>query len=126
MQGLHLTADCYDCLCDTQLLQDVAILGDACLKAVADNGLTPVGQLFHSFASPTCPEAGVTATILLAESHMCIHTWPELKAATLDVYVCNFSSDHSDKARGLMNDLLRLFKAEMVEPHTLHRGLMLP
>lgn len=125
MQGIHLTADCYDCACSVELLQDAHLLGQACLKAVENNGLIAVGQLFHSFTDSSQSRAGVTATILLAESHLCIHTWPDRKVATLDVYVCNFSADHSDKARGLMNDLLRLLKAEMVEPHTLHRGLMM-
>ena len=121
MQGLHLTADCYDCLCDTQLLQDVAILGDACLKAVADNGLTSVGQLFHSFASPTCPEAGVTATILLAESHMCIHTWPEFNQLTLDVYLCNYLQDNTQKVKDVMNEYVTYFEGIILKDFEINR-----
>jgi spermidine synthase len=41
---------------------------------------------------------GVTGTVLLAESHLAIHTWPETGSVTIDVYVCNFSADNSGKA----------------------------
>ena len=49
----------------------------------------------------------VTAAVLLAESHVCLHTWPEQRAVTVDVYVCNFGEDHSAKARGLMAALIQ-------------------
>jgi hypothetical protein len=57
---------------------------------VAGSGLTPVGELFHRFE----PGGGVTGVVLLAESHLAVHTWPELGAVTMDVYVCNFSGDN--------------------------------
>ena len=53
---------------------------------------------------------------------MCVHTWPEQRAVTLDVYVCNFGADHSDKARGLLDALLALFEPSHVEQHALRRG----
>ena len=81
-----------------------------------------MAQLVHGFESPDSPLAGYTATVLLAESHVCLHTWLEQRAATLDVYVCNFSADHSAKAQALMNHLLAVFDAEAVERHTLQRG----
>ena len=65
---------------------------------------------------------GVTAAILLAESHLCVHTWPEQKAVTLDVYVCNFGGDHSAKARGLMFALVNRFQPEWTEQRSLDRG----
>ena len=65
---------------------------------------------------------GITATVLLAESHVCIHTWPEQKAVTLDVYVCNFGADHSAKARALMDALVRRFNPEWTEQRSLDRG----
>jgi S-adenosylmethionine decarboxylase len=74
-----------------------------------------VGQLFHTFPATAHGPGGVTATVLLAESHLCVHTWPEQRAVTLDVYVCNFGADHSAKARALMDALLALFEATTVE-----------
>ncbi|MFZ4288820.1 S-adenosylmethionine decarboxylase family protein [Variovorax sp. HJSM1_2] len=124
MHGLHLTADLTDCRCDPAWLTDAARLGAYCRSAVADVGLQAVGELFHSFGRPdeSAGPAGVTATILLAESHLCVHTWPELGAVTLDVYVCNFGGDHSARANALMQGLQELFQPGHVQSHRLLRG----
>ena len=126
MQGLHLTADLHHCRCARQWLVDAALLGPACLQAVKASGLRPVQQLFHAFPATPLGAGGVTATVLLAESHLCIHTWPELGAVTLDVYVCNFGADHSAKAQALMDALLALFDATHVTRHALLRGEVPP
>ena len=122
MQGLHLTADLRDCRCAPSWLLDAAALGQACVDAVHRAGLQPVGQLVHGFPATPQGPGGVTATILLAESHLCVHTWPEQRAVTLDVYVCNFGADHSGKARALMDMLLALFDPASVQRHALQRG----
>ncbi len=122
MQGLHLTADLHRCRCDSRWLLDAELLGRACVDVVAAAGLQAVGQLFHTFPDTGHGPGGVTATVLLAESHLCVHTWPEQRAVTLDVYVCNFGADHSDKALGLLDALLALFEPSHVEQHALRRG----
>ncbi|MFN7857280.1 MAG: S-adenosylmethionine decarboxylase family protein [Acidovorax sp.] len=122
MHGLHLTADLRGCRCAPAWLLDANALGHACTEAVRAVGLQPVGQLFHSFPATAHGAGGVTATILLAESHLCVHTWPEQMAVTLDVYVCNFGADHSGKARALMESLLDLFDPTDVQRHALQRG----
>ena len=122
MQGLHLTADLHQCGCDARWLTDLATLGPRCKHAVQQAGLQVVGELFHAFPSSAKGPGGMTATLLLAESHVCIHTWPELMAVTLDVYVCNFSADHSDKAQAVMADLIKLFQPRRCQQHTLKRG----
>jgi len=122
MQGLHLTADLYRCRCEADWLTDAAKLGNWCLQAVQAVGLQPVDQLFHTFAGTDGNPGGVTATVLLAESHICLHTWPEKKSVTADVYVCNFSGDHSAKARGLMFALVNRFQPEWTEQRSLDRG----
>jgi S-adenosylmethionine decarboxylase len=122
MQGLHLTADLYKCRCDQTWLTDATQLGDWCLQAVQAAGLQPVDKLFHSFPGIGDEAGGVTATVLLAESHVCLHTWPEQRAVTVDVYVCNFGADHSAKARGLMAALVERFQPEWTEQRSLDRG----
>ena len=122
MQGLHLTADLHHCRCDMSWLTDAAMLGDWCVKAVNAVGLQPVNQLFHTFPATDKGPGGVTATLLLAESHLCLHTWPEQRAVTLDVYVCNFGGDHSTKAHALLNALVTLMAPRHVERHALQRG----
>jgi S-adenosylmethionine decarboxylase len=122
MKGLHLTADLYRCRCDHVWLTDAQKLGDWCVEAVSAVGLSPVSQLFHTFPGSNGQPGGVTATVLLAESHICLHTWPEQQAVTADVYVCNFSEDNTAKARGLMFALVHRFQPEWTEQRSLDRG----
>ncbi|VTY29138.1 S-adenosylmethionine decarboxylase proenzyme [Xylophilus ampelinus] len=122
MQGLHLTADLHDCQCAPRWLVDAEALGAHCAAAVRSAGLQPVGQLFHRFPDTAEGPGGVTATVLLAESHLCVHTWPERRAATLDVYVCNFGGDHSAKARELIDALVALFAPRDAVRQSLQRG----
>ena len=122
MQGLHLTADLHHCRCEPAWLLDVDMGMAECLRAVRAAGLQAVAQLVHGFESVAQQPSGYTATVLLAESHLCLHTWPEQQAVTLDVYVCNFSADHSAKAHALMNSLLALFEPTQVTHHALQRG----
>lgn len=89
-------------------------------------GLQAVAQLVHRFPDTAHGPGGVTATVLLAESHLCVHTWPEQRGATLDVYVCNLGADHSAKARALLSALLAWFDAEQVQQHALQRGSITP
>jgi S-adenosylmethionine decarboxylase len=122
MQGLHLTADLTGCQCDSAWLTDAPRLGAACVQAVQRAGLQAVAQLFHTFPATAQGPGGVTATVLLAESHLCVHTWPEQRGVTLDVYVCNFGGDHSRKAQALLDALLELFAAEHVSRQHMQRG----
>lgn len=122
MQGLHLTADLHDCRCDSRWLVDAEALGAACAAQAGAAGMQVVGRLCHAFPATPRGAGGVTATVLLAESHLCVHTWPEQRGATLDVYVCNFGADHSDKAKALMGSLEALFMPGRAERHALQRG----
>ena len=122
MQGLHLTADLYDCQCAPHWLTDASALLPACERAAAAAGLTPVARLGHTFAATDLVAGGVTATVLLAESHVCVHTWPELRSVTLDVYVCNLSADNRPQARGLLARLEALFQPQRISRQELTRG----
>ena len=110
MQGTHFTADLQQCACDVAWLTDAAQLGERCVLAVQAVGLQPVARLFHSFGGVDGAPSGVTATVLLAESHLCLHTWPEWRAVSLDVYVCNVGADHSAQAGALMDALVALLE----------------
>ncbi|MGI9133154.1 MAG: S-adenosylmethionine decarboxylase family protein [Rhodoferax sp.] len=123
MQGLHLTADLHQCACPGHWLTDAGVLLARCLDEVRAAGLQPVNQLAHSFGPTAHGDGGVTATVLLAESHLCVHTWPEQAGVTLDVYVCNFSADHSTQAQGLLDALIALFAPATLACQRLQRGL---
>ena len=118
MDGLHLTADLHGCNVALAAMTDTAALREHCLAAVAQAGLQPVGELFHRFPAA----GGVTGVVLLAESHLAVHTWPELAAVTLDVYVCNYGADNSQRAEALLAALMPLFAPGVVERHSLKRG----
>jgi S-adenosylmethionine decarboxylase len=124
MQGLHLTADLRGCRGDAALLTDGAALRALCLAAVTDVGLTPVGELFHRFA-PAAGQAqsGITGVVLLAESHLAVHTWPEIGGATIDAYVCNLGADNSARAERLVDALVAAFAPERVWHQRLERSL---
>jgi len=122
MKGLHLTADLYRCRCEAAWMTDAQKLGAWTRQAVEAVGLQVVNELFHTFPATDKGPGGVTATVLLAESHVCLHTWPEEKAVTCDVYVSNFSGDHSAAARNLMEALVQRFQPEWTEQRSLDRG----
>ncbi len=124
MHGLHLTADLRGCPAGAAVMTDPQALRALCLRSVADAGLAAVGELFHRFAPAPgqAGPAGVTGVVLLAESHLAVHTWPEIAAVTLDVYVCNLGADNSARAHGLIDALQAAFAPRQVERHALERG----
>jgi len=123
MQGLHLTADLSDCRGEPQLLTDTAALRALCLRAVRDAGLTPVGELFHRFTPAGEPrQTGITGVVLLAESHLAVHTWPEIGGATIDAYVCNFGADNSARAHRLVDQLIAAFAPVRTRRQQLERS----
>jgi S-adenosylmethionine decarboxylase len=126
VHGLHLTADLRGCAAARPAMTGTGALREACLGAVERAGLTPVGELFHRFA-PMAGQGdeappGITGVVLLAESHLAVHTWPELEAATLDVYVCNLGADNSARAEALLAALVAVFAPASVERHAIERG----
>lgn len=130
MQGLHLTADLRGVRADLPLMLDPAALRDLCLDAVLAAGLGAVAELFHRFAPLQTiaggqDQSGITGVVLLAESHLAVHTWPELGGVTLDVYVCNLGADNSERAEALMQRMISAFSPEQVQRQALQRGLRL-
>ncbi|MER1968426.1 polyamine aminopropyltransferase [Castellaniella sp. GW247-6E4] len=122
MHGLHLTADLYHCDCDGLLMTDAEALAGLCRDATLAAGLTIVGEKWHVFPDYQGEPGGVTGTLLLAESHLAVHTWPERRGVTLDVYVCNFEADNSDKAERLMSALEESFRARESQRQHIMRG----
>jgi S-adenosylmethionine decarboxylase len=118
MNGQHLTADLTGCPCESPAMCDPQALRALCITAVRAAGLTPVGELFHVFPPP----GGVTGVVLLCESHLAVHTWPERGAVTLDAYVCNVSADHSLAAERLVDALIAAFAPQRMQRQRWLRG----
>ena len=117
MDGIHLLGEWYGCPADTPVFTRAEALRDVCLKAVEDARLTVVGERFFQFQ----PQ-GVTGTVLLAESHLAIHTWPEAGFVTVDVYVCNFTTDNSGKAERVFRALQDVLKPQRTRFQAIRRG----
>ncbi|WGS54352.1 adenosylmethionine decarboxylase [Paraburkholderia sp. D15] len=69
---------------DADLLRDAAALEAILVGAANEAGARVLSAHFHHFGG----EHGVTGVVLLAESHITIHTWPEHRFAALDVFMC--------------------------------------
>ena len=80
--------------CDSeQLLNDIAAHVRAChLHVVA----TQAVSFDHD---------GLTLVWVLAESHVVLHVWPELRSATLDLHICNYGASNAANARALRDRL---------------------
>ena len=53
---------------------------------------------------------------------MALHTWPEKNALTLDIYVCNYTTDNEEKAMKLLTYIVETFKPEKTRFTTCNRG----
>jgi len=79
--GSHLLLELYGC--PTALLDNKTYVLKVVREAVSRAGCTLIGDLSHQFH----PQ-GVTAIALLSESHISVHTWPELGYAAADAFTC--------------------------------------
>jgi S-adenosylmethionine decarboxylase proenzyme len=117
MEGIHLLGEWYGCPADEPLLTQAGALRALCRTIVDESGLTIVGDSFFQFE----PQ-GVTGTVLLAESHLAIHTWPESGFVTVDVYVCNYTTDNTAKAERVFAALEAALKPRYTRFQAIQRG----
>lgn len=126
MKGLHIIADLYNCP-KGEFLVSADALRNLCINACKQAGLSILGEHFYQFDGVDQIQAGgATGAVVLAESHLAIHTWPERDGATLDVYVCNFTDDNSERAEKLYATLIAALKPADVLVKRVWRGKELP
>ncbi|CCH52174.1 S-adenosylmethionine decarboxylase proenzyme Short=AdoMetDC [Fibrisoma limi BUZ 3] len=111
--GLHLLSTF---LSSVELLGDAAACRTTFDQLIESLELTKVGEAYHIF-----PNGGFTAVVCLTESHVSIHTWPELGLATFDVFLSNYLRDNSAKARQFHADVLTYFAATELSKQELTR-----
>ncbi len=117
MNGLHILAEFHACGGDRRLLLDSDALAALCRRACVEAGLEVVAAAFHQF-----PDAGATGALVLAESHLAVHTWPELDAVTLDLYVCNHSRDNRAAAEAAFAALRLALQPQRIVRRDITRG----
>ncbi len=100
--GLHILSE-FSSSKNIQLsnYSDSKIFFDGLIK---ENQLEKVGEVYYDF-----PNGGFTAVICLTESHLSIHTWPEFKLATFDIFLSNYQKDNTEKVRSIYKDVLIYF-----------------
>ena len=96
--GRHLLMELKDC--NGEVLDDVDALKDALLTAANEAGATVLDESFHRF-SPH----GISAVVIIAESHLFIHTWPEYGYAAADIFTCGDSVQPEKAAEILIRKL---------------------
>ena len=69
--------------CKPEFLNDIEFIKEALLEAARVSNATIVNQYFHQF-SPF----GVSGTVIITESHINIHTWPEYNYVAIDIFSC--------------------------------------
>ena len=113
--GRHILAEYYSC--DTSALDNTTFLENCMKDAVVASGATIIDTKFHQF-SPY----GVSGVIVISESHMTIHTWPEYGYAAIDFFTCGDQVDPW-KAFDHMNHILKPLNYSTKE---IKRGLLAP
>jgi S-adenosylmethionine decarboxylase proenzyme len=99
--------------CDPALLKDAAALRPILLDAVRAGHGTVVTEIFHTF-SPH----GVSGVIVISESHVAIHTWPEHGFAAVDIFSCSSALDQVT-----IENCIRVgLRASRVTRRAFHRG----
>ena len=81
-------------------------------------GFLELGSYYHQFGN-----GGITGVVALAESHIAFHIWPEYRYVSLNVFICNYSKDNSNKARELFNKISTLFGPSSVTRKEITRKL---
>jgi S-adenosylmethionine decarboxylase len=109
--GIHSLFDLYGC--DPALLADQEVVRAALLEAVRQSGGTIITDVFHQF-SPH----GVSGVVVIAESHLAIHTWPERGFAAVDLFTCSATLDHERVEKSVASALV----ASRVERRIFSRG----
>lgn len=107
------TIDYYDC--EPSIINNVALITKILEKAAAIMNLTIVNTTIHEF-SPI----GISGVLVIEESHIAIHTWPEHKYVALDFFTCNTSHDLTEGLLWIKNEI----KSTKMEKQFTERGFI--
>lgn len=111
--GRHVLAEVYGCKFD--VLNDVKKVEKIMVEAALDAGAEIREFVFHKFS----PQ-GVSGVVVISESHLAIHTWPELGYAAVDVFTCGDKVNPWDAC----NYLAEKFGAEHMDAKETKRGVI--
>lgn len=110
--GRQILVEYYDC--DTCVINDVEAVEKILLTGTKASGANIISHNFHKF-NPH----GVSGTIVIAESHVAVHTWPEYGYAAVDIFTCGETID----PWVIQEYLRKSFKSDNISSMELKRGL---
>lgn len=110
--GKHILAEVFGC--DPSILNNSKAIEDIMVKAALAAGAEVREVAFHKFS----PQ-GVSGVVVISESHLAIHTWPEYGYAALDVFTCGERVDPWDAC----NFILKEFQAKTMTATEVRRGI---
>ncbi len=109
--GRHMLLELYQC--PQHIIDSIPVIEEILLNVVEQINATFVSKSFHHF-SPY----GVSGVVVIAESHITIHSWPEHGYAAIDVFTCDESIDYK-----LVEDLMvEKFQSTKHQAQTITRG----
>lgn len=111
--GRHVLAEI--CGCDFDILNDINKVEEIMVNAALEAGAEVRECVFHKFS----PQ-GVSGVVVISESHLAIHTWPELGYAAVDVFTCGEKVNPWDAC----NYLTDHFSAKQMTAKEMKRGMM--
>ncbi len=109
--GNHVLVELWDAV----NLDDPKMIDEALLQGALDAGATVLHSHFHHFS----PYSGVSGVVVLAESHISIHTWPEKNYAAIDIFMCGDCDPHD-----ALPSIKRAFQPGSVEVQHHKRGVI--
>lgn len=110
--GRHVLLEAYGC--KVEVLDNVKSVEKAMVDGALAAGAEVREVAFHKFS----PQ-GVSGVVVISESHLAIHTWPELGYAAIDVFTCGESVNPWDA----VNYLIEAFGAKSVTANEIKRGI---
>lgn len=110
--GRHVLAEFYGC--PTEILNDIQKIERTMVDAALEAGAEIREVAFHKFS----PQ-GVSGVVVISESHLAIHTWPELGYAAVDVFTCGDTVDPWVSCNYLKDH----FSAERLSAQEIKRGI---
>ena len=110
--GKQILVEFYDC--DQAKINDVAYIENSLITATEASNATIISHNFHKF-SPY----GVSGVVVIAESHVAIHTWPEYNYAAVDIFTCGDTIE----PWMIQEKLKEYFESQNVSSMEMKRGL---
>lgn len=120
-KSLHILGDLYDCAGIPDYFTQVGKVRARTLAMIRRAGFKIVTSRFYKFPATRKNEGGITGVIIVSESHLTIHTWPERRFVNLDVFFCNYSRDNTRKVRTVFKEFSNIYRPKRIKQREIRR-----